>query len=273
MAMKSLFKRLTEKVFSGGRKTMKKKKMAKKSKARKGAKKAVKKVTKKRSAKKVTKKAVKKIVKKAVKKPAVKKQKTVPIAVQTQKKALKLKKGPHIAYLGLGSNVGDREEYIEQAIFLLSKTPGIKVIKKSANYETEPQGNTEQPQFLNAAVQIQTTLDPYKLLAAVQEAENALGRERDVEWGPRTIDLDILLYDDQIISDDKLQIPHPLLHERLFVLKPLSEIAPGAVHPALERKIIDLYEERKSDIGEKYDDELPGFKDIKKGVPDDYERW
>ncbi len=270
--MKSLFKRLTEKVFTmpvgrqgGGRKIMKKKKKEKKYKAKKAAKKAAKKVTKKSSAKKVT--------KKAVKKPAVKKQKAVPSVVKTSKKALKLKKGPHTAYLGLGSNVGDREEYIEQAIFLLSKTPGVKVIKKSANYETEPQGNTDQPQFLNAAVQIQTTFDPYKLLSVVQETENALGRERDVEWGPRTIDLDILLYDDQIISDDKLQIPHPLLHERLFVLKPLSEIAPNAVHPALERKIIDIYEERKSDIGEKYDDELPGFKDIKKGVPDDYERW
>ncbi len=254
--MKSLFKRLTEKVFSGGKKTMKKKKPAKRSKARKTAK-----------------KVVKKVAKKAVKKPAVKKQKAVLPAVKTSKKALKLKKGPHIAYLGLGSNVGDREEYIEQAIFLLSKTPGVKVMKKSANCETEPEGNTDQPQFLNAVVQIQTTLDPYKLLSMVQETENALGRERDVEWGPRTIDLDILLYDDQIISDDKLQIPHPLLHERIFVLKPLSEIAPGAVHPALERKIIDLYEERKSDIGGKYDDELPGFKDIKKGVPDDYERW
>jgi 2-amino-4-hydroxy-6-hydroxymethyldihydropteridine diphosphokinase len=266
MAMKSLFKRLTEKVFSGGKKTMKKKKPAKRSKARKAAKKAVKKAAKKA----VKKPAVKK--QKAVL-PAVKKQKAVLPAVKTPKKALKLKKGPHIAFLGLGSNVGDREEYIEQAIFLLSKTPGVKVMKKSANCETEPEGNTDQPQFLNAVVQIQTTLDPYKLLSMVQETENALGRERDVEWGPRTIDLDILLYDDQIISDDKLQIPHPLLHERIFVLKPLSEIAPGAVHPALERKIIDLYEERKNDIGEKYDDELPGFKDIKKGVPDDYERW
>lgn len=242
---------------------MKKKKPAKRSKTKRSK--------PKKAARKIVKKAAKK---RPAKKPAEKKQKAVaaPVVI-TPKKPLKLKKGPHTAYLGLGSNVGDREEYIEQAIFLLSKTPGIKVIKKSTNYETEPEGNTDQPQFLNAAVQIQTTLDPYKLLSIVQETENALGRERDVEWGPRTIDLDILLYDDQIISDDKLQIPHPLLHERLFVLKPLSEIAPNAVHPALERTILDLYEERKNDVGEKYDDELPGFKDIKKGVPDDFERW
>ncbi len=134
-------------------------------------------------------------------------------------------------------------------------------------------GNTDQPQFMNAAVEIKTTLDPYKLLSVLQETENALGRERDVDWGPRTIDLDILLYDDQIISDDKLQVPHPLLHERLFVLKPLSEIAPNAVHPVMEKKIIEIYEERKNDVGDKYDDDLPGFKDIKKGVADDYERW
>jgi 2-amino-4-hydroxy-6-hydroxymethyldihydropteridine diphosphokinase len=243
---------------------MKKKKPAKKPKARKAARK----ITKKRS--------VRKAVKKPAQKPAVKKTQAVPKLVsKKQKKGLKMKirKGPHIAYLGLGSNVGDREEYIEQAIFLLTKTPGIKVIKKSSNYETEPEGNTDQPQFLNAAVEIQTNFDPYKLLSVVQETENALGREREVEWGPRTIDLDILLYDNQIISDDKLQIPHSLLHERLFVLKPLSEIAPNAIHPALEKRIIDIYEERKGEIGEKYDDELPGFKDIKKGVPDDYERW
>jgi 2-amino-4-hydroxy-6-hydroxymethyldihydropteridine diphosphokinase len=255
MAMKSLFKKIS-KVFSGGRKTMKKKK-AKRSKPRKAAKKVAKKKTVKKAVKIAAKKAG------AASKPLSKK----------EKKQLKLKKGPHIAYLGLGSNVGDREEYIEQGIFLLSKTPGIKVIKKSANYETEPEGNADQPQFLNAAIEIQTAHDPYKLLSVLQETENALGRERDVEWGPRTIDLDILLYDDQIVSDDKLQIPHPLLHERLFVLKPLSEIAPNAIHPALEKTILDIYEERKGEIGGKYDDDLPGFKEIKKGAPDDYERW
>ena len=270
MAKKSLFKRLAEKVFSGGKKTMKKKIKAKRSKVRKAARKPARKTVKKALKKKITKKAVKKNVKKI----AAQKTKIVSSPVLNKdKKALKLKKGPHIAYLGLGSNVGDREEYIEQAIFLLSKTPGIKMRKKSANYETEPEGNSDQPQFLNAAIEVQTMLDPYKLLSVLHETENALGRERDVEWGPRTIDLDILLYDNQIVSDDKLQIPHPLLHERLFVLKPLSEIAPKALHPALEKTIIDIYEERKNEIGDKYDDDLPGFKDIKKGAPDDYERW
>jgi 2-amino-4-hydroxy-6-hydroxymethyldihydropteridine diphosphokinase len=183
------------------------------------------------------------------------------------------KGGPRIAYLGLGSNVGDREEFIEQAVFLLGKTQGIKILKRSTNYETEAEGSGDQPPFLNAAVAIMTTLSPYKLLDVAQGIEAALGRERDVEWGPRTIDVDILMYDDEIVSDDKLQIPHPLLHERIFVLKPLSDIAPDAVHPTLERTISELFEEKKTEAGEKYDDELPGFKEIKESVPDDYERW
>jgi 2-amino-4-hydroxy-6-hydroxymethyldihydropteridine diphosphokinase len=285
MAKKSLFKRLAEKVFSGGKKTMKKKIKAKKSKAKKATRKPIKKIVKKKIVKKAAKKKLKiAAIKIAVQRPAknisAKTSKVIaatPVILKPlskkEKKALKMKKGPRIAYLGLGSNVGDREEYIEQAIFLLSKTPGIKMRKKSANYETEPEGNSDQPQFLNAAVEIQTMMDPYKLLTVLHETENALGREREVEWGPRTIDLDILLYDGQIVSDDKLQIPHPLLHERLFVLKPLSEIAPNALHPALEKTIMDIYEERKNEIGDKYDDDLPGFKDIKKGAPDDYERW
>ena len=194
-------------------------------------------------------------------------------AAKVKKPKSKLKKGMHRAYLALGSNVGDREEYLEQAVFLLSKTPGVKVIKKSSNYESDAEGPGDQPSYLNAAVEIQTSLDPYKLLDVIHDSENALGRERDVDWGPRTIDIDILLYDDLIISDDKLQVPHPLMHERVFVLRPLAEIAPNAVHPALERTIASLYEERKGEAGDKYDDELPGFKDIRKGVPDDYERW
>lgn len=258
MAIKNIFSRLTKKVFGGGRKPMKKIKRKKaKIKSRKIKVKSIK-------AKKIAKK-------KMVKKPAAKAKAKAGVKART--KPLKLKKGPHIAYLGLGSNVGDREEYIEQAIFLLSKTPGLKMIKKSTNYETEAEGTADQQPFLNAVIEIQTILDPYKLLSVAQETENALGREREVEWGPRTIDVDILLYDDQIISDDKLQIPHPLLHERIFVLKPLAEIAPNVVHPALEKRIDAIYDERKSDVGGKYDDELPGFREIKKGVPDDYERW
>lgn len=183
------------------------------------------------------------------------------------------KKGPKHAFLGLGSNVGDREEYIEQAIFILGKSPGIKVLKKSSNYETQAEGVRDQPPFINAAVEVETSLEPHKLLSVIQEIENTLGREREVEWGPRTIDIDILLYEDEVISDDKLQIPHPLLHERIFALMPLAEIAPTVIHPVLEKTISDLYDEKKTEQAEKYDDELPGFKQVKRGIPDDYQRW
>jgi 2-amino-4-hydroxy-6-hydroxymethyldihydropteridine diphosphokinase len=191
------------------------------------------------------------------------------------KKVVKKKAAKAVtAYLSLGSNVGDREEYIEQAIFLLEKNPNIDMIKHSANYETEAEGNLPQPPFLNAAVAIKTKLSPHRLLEVCQEIEALQGRERETEWGPRTIDIDILLYDGEIISDDKLQIPHPLMHERIFVLKPLKDIAPQLMHPILEKSIESLYEERKADMGEKYDDELPGFKEIKGATGyDDYERW
>lgn len=195
--------------------------------------------------------------------------------VKKIKKKPKKKKrhGPATAYLGLGSNVGDREEYIEQAVFLLEKNPNIQVSKRSSNYETEAEGGGDQPPFMNAAVEIRTKLTPHKLMEVCQEIETALGREREVEWGPRTIDIDILLFENEIISDDKLQVPHPLMHERMFVLKPLKEIAPHAAHPVLEKSIEALFDERKAEAGDKYDDELPGFKEIKGGAYDDYERW
>jgi|GEM_PF-552839 len=190
------------------------------------------------------------------------------------KEKFKLKPGEQVtAYLGLGSNVGDREEYIEQAITILKETPGIKVVRRASNYETMPEGNRSQPQFINSAVEIKTSLDPDKLLAACQAIEDTLGRERGIEWGPRTIDIDILLYKDVVMSEDDLSIPHPLLQERMFVLEPLNEIGARVMHPVLERTVAELFEEKKAEAAEKYDDELPGFREIKKGAVDDFERW
>jgi len=190
---------------------------------------------------------------------------------KTKKKGAR--KGKVTAYLGLGSNVGDREEYVEQALFLLDKNPNVEMLKHSSSIETEPEGGGDQPPFINAAVAVRTKLEPYKLLELCQEIEATLGREREIEWGPRTIDIDILLYGNEIVSDDKLSIPHPLMHERLFVLKPLREIASQVMHPILEKSIGALYDARKAETGEKYDDELPGFKEIKAGSYDDYEKW
>jgi len=223
-------------------------------------------------------KAVKKIVKSAPAKP-------LKVKKLTEKEKRKIEKAKMddamtkkpkdwiTAFLGLGSNVGDREEYIEQAAFLMAKMPNLKVVKKASNYETDPEINSKQPPYINTVFQIKTKLSPYELLNTVNDMENTLGRERGVEWGPRTIDIDILLYGDQVLSDDKLTIPHPLLHDRKFVLEPLAEIAPNTEHPIMDKKIIDMFREKQTEAGEKYDDGLPGFKNIKSGVYDDFERW
>jgi 2-amino-4-hydroxy-6-hydroxymethyldihydropteridine diphosphokinase len=217
---------------------------------------------------------VKKKKRKAVKTAKkTKPKKRIAKKAKKRKGAKRARRGIVTAYLGLGSNVGDREEYIEQAVFLMEKNPKIEVTKRSSNYETEAEGAANQPPFINAVVEIKTKLSPHDLLDVCQEIEATLGREREIEWGPRTIDIDILLYDDEVISDDRLQIPHPLMHERLFVLMPLKELVPQLVHPILEKNIEALFDERKTEGGEKYDDELPGFKEIKGGSYDDYERW
>lgn len=225
-------------------------------------------MAKKKKKKKTAKKKTAK--KKTAKKKTAKKKATV----MKPKNDIRKKGGPKKVYLSLGSNVGDREEYIEQAVFLLEKIKGVKVTKRSTNYETAAEGkSSRQPPYINAAIELTTNLAPEKLLAACQDIEITLGREREVEWGPRTIDMDILLFDDLIRSDDVLQIPHPLMHDRMFVLKPLREIAPNLMHPMLEKTIDQLFQEKKSEMGDKYDDDLPGFKQIKGGFVDDYERW
>jgi len=131
-----------------------------------------------------------------------------------------------IAYIGLGSNLGDRAGNIGQAIGLL-RTNGIKVLKTSAVIETAPVGGPPQNKFLNAVVKISTELSPLELFSLCQSIERELGRVRDVVNGPRTVDLDILLYDRLTIDTPQLQIPHPRMFERAFVLDPLREIEPG----------------------------------------------
>jgi len=130
-------------------------------------------------------------------------------------------------YIGLGSNIGRREKYIIDAIKHISQIPDTEIIRMSDVYETEPVGNTEQDRFLNMAVSIITGLEPLELLDRLQYIENLLGRVRTVRWGPRTIDLDMLLFGDLHIELPQLVIPHPRMSERAFVLIPLSEILDG----------------------------------------------
>ncbi|MBI5181605.1 MAG: 2-amino-4-hydroxy-6-hydroxymethyldihydropteridine diphosphokinase [Nitrospirae bacterium] len=144
------------------------------------------------------------------------------------------------AYLGIGSNIGNKIENCKKAIELLNEHTQVKVLKISGFYETEPVGYKEQEWFVNCAVEIKTDLNPQELLLLCQTIESKLGRERKIKYGPRIIDLDILLYNNDIIDNKDLKTPHPEMQKRGFVLKPLSDIAPDAVHPVLKRKIADL---------------------------------
>ncbi len=144
------------------------------------------------------------------------------------------------AYIALGSNIGNREENLNNAIEMLKQNEGVEVKLVSTYINTAPVGFTEQTDFLNAGVEVKTSLYPHKLLEICSDIEKKLKRERSIHWGPRTIDLDILLYEDLVLNDADLIIPHPRMHEREFVLKPLKEIAPKALHPVLKKTIEDI---------------------------------
>lgn len=145
-----------------------------------------------------------------------------------------------VAYIGLGSNIGDKVGNLKRTIVELGKVPGNKVLTVSSFYKTEPVGEVEQDWFINAAVKIETGLAPRELLKTLLDIERDLGRVREIKWGPRIIDLDILLYDDLVIEEEGLAIPHPYLHKRGFVLTPLAEIAPAYVHPGLNKSVSEL---------------------------------
>ena len=141
------------------------------------------------------------------------------------------------AYLGLGSNLGDRRANIDEAVRRLDETDGIRVTQVSSMHETEAVGGPPQPDYLNAACEVETELTPHDLLHVALGVEHAMGRTRDVHWGRRNIDIDLLLCGDAVIEDDELTLPHPRMTDREFVLRPLAEIAPGVRHPGTKRDI------------------------------------
>ena len=148
------------------------------------------------------------------------------------------------AYIGVGGNLGDRRAYLDQALADLRGRPDIEVAHVSSVYETAPVGGPAgQGPYLNAVAELRTERTPQALLNVLQEIETALGRVRLERDGPRTIDLDLLLYDDRVSTDPQLTLPHPRLHQRLFVLQPLADIAPGLIHPVLKRSVADLLAE------------------------------
>jgi 2-amino-4-hydroxy-6-hydroxymethyldihydropteridine diphosphokinase len=144
----------------------------------------------------------------------------------------------HIAYLALGSNIGDRLQNLRTATAALP--PQVIVRRASTIYETAPWGVLDQPDFLNQALEVETQLAPDELLAHLKEIEAILGREQTIRYGPRRIDLDILFYDDLVLDKAGLQVPHPRLHERTFVLVPLADLAPDLRHPQTGQTVQEM---------------------------------
>ena len=144
------------------------------------------------------------------------------------------------AYVGLGANVGPREETLRQGVELLATEDGVEVVGVSTLQETDPVGVVDQPRFLNGAVAVGTTLSPRELLDVLLGIERTLGRVRDgTRWGPRTIDLDLLVFADEVVDEPGLRVPHPRLQERGFALEPLAELDPGLVIPGAGR-VLDI---------------------------------
>jgi len=150
-----------------------------------------------------------------------------------------------IVYISIGSNLGDREENCRKTISLL-KEKGIAVKKQSSVHETEPWGVKDQPKFINRAIEVEIDKEPEELLGILKEIEKEIGRTETTKWGPRVIDLDIIFYDDLILKSQDLEIPHPLLHEREFVLEPLCEIAPDKKHPVTGKTVKEMIKNLKA---------------------------
>lgn len=149
---------------------------------------------------------------------------------------------PHTAHIGIGSNLGSPGKNCLAAMERMDAHESIAIISRSSLYETEPFGKTDQNRFVNAVVQIETALTPVKLLEALLKIEQDMGRVRNEKWGPRIMDLDILFYEDRIVQEKTLEIPHPGIPERSFVLIPMKEIAGDFVHPQLKKTIHALCE-------------------------------
>lgn len=158
-----------------------------------------------------------------------------PIGLPLESVSVKIVREWHQAFVAAGSNLGDKENHIQKGIASLRECEDCRVEQVSSLIVTEPYGVTEQPEFLNGMIKLRTLLTPWELLELLQKTEREEGRERLVHWGPRTLDLDIIFYDDWVIDTQELKIPHPDMQNRTFVLKPMAELAPYFRHPLLNQ--------------------------------------
>lgn len=168
-----------------------------------------------------------------------------PVGLPMDTVSVKIERFWHKAYVAFGSNMGDKKAHIESGIQVLREEPQIRLGKISDMIATEPYGGVEQDDFLNGCLELETLLTPYELLDVLHKAEQKELRERLVHWGPRTLDMDLLFYDDEILEDPELIVPHPEIQKRTFVLEPLAQIAPYKVHPLLKKRVKELLEELK----------------------------
>lgn len=163
-----------------------------------------------------------------------------PIGKPLEYASVEIKREWHSAFIALGSNLGDKKENINRAIGYIKDSIDCKVFSVSEFIETKPVGYLDQDNFINGALEIETLLTPEELMDRLMEIEELLKRERKVKWGPRTIDLDILFYDNIISYKEKIILPHPRINERAFVLKPMCDIAPYYIHPVLNKSMLEL---------------------------------
>ena len=165
-----------------------------------------------------------------------------PVRMHLDAVSVEIERSRHRALVALGSNLGNRESYLQFAVGELGKVKGCRVLSVSNLVNTAPFGVENQEDYLNGCLDMETLLTPHELLEALKDIEDSTGRVREGKWGPRTLDLDIIFYDDVVISDGILTIPHAEAHKRAFVLEPLSKLAPYYVHPVLKKTVLELLE-------------------------------